>query len=123
MSDSETELVVKPETSSLSAGLVGLLASPELRQRMVLAAQNRVAELKARAVVSRIANIYHDLVATRRPYQIGLVIDHNRSPAGLRHIGSVAGGAGRCGPRGTRSVRRAQHRNSGNWRSDRLDQR
>jgi glycosyltransferase involved in cell wall biosynthesis len=65
VSDGETGLVVKPETSLLSAALARLLANPELRQRMAVAAKNRIAEFKAGAVVSRIDKIYYDLVVQK----------------------------------------------------------
>jgi glycosyltransferase involved in cell wall biosynthesis len=65
VSDGETGLVVKPETSLLSAALASLLANPELRQRMAVAAKNRIAEFKAGAVVSRIDKIYYDLVVQK----------------------------------------------------------
>jgi glycosyltransferase involved in cell wall biosynthesis len=67
VSDGVTGLVVKPEASTLSAALTRLLANPELRQRMAVATQNKIAEFKAGAVVSRIENVYHDLVAQRAP--------------------------------------------------------
>jgi len=65
VSDGETGLVVKPQTSWLSAALAWLLANPELRQRMAAAAKSRMAEFKAGAVVSRIDKIYHDLMAQK----------------------------------------------------------
>jgi len=65
VSDGETGLVVKPETSSLSAASARLRANLELRQRMAAAAENRMAEFKAGAVVNRIGKIYHNLVAPR----------------------------------------------------------
>ena len=63
VSDGETGLVVKPDVSSLSAALAPLLANPELRQRMAATVENRMADFKAGAVVSRIDKIHHDLVA------------------------------------------------------------
>jgi glycosyltransferase involved in cell wall biosynthesis len=65
VTEGETGLVVKPDASSLSAALARLLANPGLRQRMGVAARNKVTEFKAGAVVSRIECVYHDLVAQR----------------------------------------------------------
>jgi len=68
VSDGETGLVVKPETSSLSAALARLLANPELRQDMAAAAKSRITEFKAGAVVTRIDRTYRDLVAQKARY-------------------------------------------------------
>jgi len=66
-SDSETELVVKSDTSLLSAGLVHLMADPRLRQCVAVAAGNRIAEFTAHTVISRITSALSQVLIINYP--------------------------------------------------------
>jgi glycosyltransferase involved in cell wall biosynthesis len=62
--DGETGLLIPPgDAGALRSGIRRLLADPALRQRMGRAAQRRVRQFRASAVVPRIEQVYRELIA------------------------------------------------------------
>jgi len=68
--DGETGLLVEPgNPSALQLAIERLLAHPELRSRMGLAASRRVIEFQASTIVPRIEHIYKELLQRANPSQ------------------------------------------------------